>query len=219
MGRALAGVVVLVDEGHAGLRHRRGMYPNKRSFVKEKTSWDGAAVRLVALDEAVLVDAPPDAIAAAVAGDAVLQHGAAHPDRAVGDDLLADDVVLAAVLVGDARVDADLARAALDGARLDLELLEREQLLAVPQAADADVELLAEVDADRVEPEVGAELAGEVRPAVELRPVALAAPGVVAVADAVERRTRVPPSVTVPVTRPPCSMWPGNSSLGGVGYL
>ena len=124
----------------------------------------------------------------------------------VGDDLLADDVMRAPVLVGEVRLDARLARAALDRARLDLELLEGEQLAAVPQAADAHVELLAQVDADRVEPEVAAELAGQVGPAVELRPVALAAPGVVAVARVRRTASATPPSVTVPVTRPPCSM-------------
>src|SRR5262245_5616054 len=95
--------------------------------------------------------------------------------------------MLAAVLVGQVRGHADLARSTLHGALLDLELLEREQLGPVPQAADADVELVAEVDLDRVEPEVGAELAGEIRPAMELRPVALAAPRMIAMADAIER--------------------------------
>src|SRR5262249_53506830 len=40
----------------------------------------------------------------------------------------------------------------------------------------------AEIDAHRVEPEVGADLAAQVVPAVELGPVALAAPAVIAVA-------------------------------------
>src|SRR5262249_61378108 len=99
---------------------------------------------------------------------------------------LALDLVPAAVLVGEANVDARLPRAALDRARVDLDLLERQQLAAVPQAADTDVELVAQVDAHGVEPEVVADLARQVGPAVELGPIALAAPGVVAVPDAVE---------------------------------
>src|SRR5262245_56934102 len=106
---------------------------------------------IVALDEALLVDAPPDTITPAVSRDAVLQHGASHPGGAVGHDLLAHDVVLAPVLVRDPHVDADLSRTALDGAGLDLDGLERQQLLAIPHAADADVELIAQIDADRVE--------------------------------------------------------------------
>src|SRR5262249_51226290 len=135
---------------------------------------------------AVLVDAPAGAVPRAIAGDAVLQHRAPHPHRAVGDHLLAGDAMLPAMLVGQPGLDARLPRPALDRAGLDLDLLERQQLPAVPQAADADVELVAEIDPDGVEPEIRRELTREVGPAVELRPVALAAPRVVAVSEAVE---------------------------------
>src|SRR4030095_3779861 len=91
----------------------------------------------VVLDEAVLVDAPADALAHAVAGDAVLQHGPPHPGGAVGDDLLALDAVLAAVLVGQVRGHTDLPRAAFHGARLELALLEGEQVPARPPAGGA----------------------------------------------------------------------------------
>src|SRR5262249_38614794 len=121
-----------------------------------------------------------------VPDDGVLERRPSHPDGAIDQDLLARDPVLATVLVRQPGVHARLPGAPLDRARLDLELLEGVELPAVPQAADTDVELVSQVDAHRVEPEIGSELAREVGPAVELGPVPLAAPRVVAVPDAVE---------------------------------
>src|SRR3989442_721263 len=135
----------------------------------------------------MLEDPIPHALAAPVPRDAVLEPRAPVLDREVDQPLLADDMVLAPTLVRQARVDAQLAGAAVGRRDRELDTRERKELAAVPQAADADVRLGAEVDAHGVEPEVAAELPAQIAPAVELRPVTLAAPAVVAVGEAVDR--------------------------------
>src|SRR5262249_33836355 len=105
----------------------------------------------------VLVDAIPGALPVPVPDDGVLERRPSHPDGAIDQALLAHDAVLAAVLVRQPGVHARLAGAPLDRARLDLELLESVELPAVPQAADTDVELVSQVDAHGVEPEIGSE--------------------------------------------------------------
>src|SRR5579871_5801208 len=133
----------------------------------------------------MLVDAPADPVAAAPARKAVLQPRAPVAHRADHHRLLADDLVGPPALVGEACGDAALPGAGVGGRDVEVDAAEIEQLAAVPQAADAEVDLGAVVDAHRVEPQVVPELAREIRPAVEFRPVPLAAPTVVAVRERV----------------------------------
>src|SRR3989304_4867138 len=58
------------------------------------------------LDVAVLRDAVAEAVAAAVAGEAVLHPGAAEPGGGDGQHLLADDVVLAPAFVREGQINA-----------------------------------------------------------------------------------------------------------------
>src|SRR3989304_5561980 len=141
------------------------------------------------LDVAVLQDAVAEAGAAAVAGEAVLRPGAAEPGGGDGQHLLADDVVLAPAFVREVQINAQLSGAAVGGLDVHLDLLEAHDLLPVPEAAQVQLRgffASPHPHAHGVEPEVRAELAAEVVPAGELGPVALAAPAVVAVAEAVQ---------------------------------
>src|SRR5262249_28468505 len=142
----------------------------------------------IVFEIAVFEDAPADPLAVAIARETVFDPGASELHGTADENTLAEDFVLLAGFVGQARVCAERTPSAVGRPHVQRQVRQRAQLGSVPQAPDMDFgQIRTKRNAHRIEPEAPINLAAEIVPAIKLLPIALAAPAVVAMAETINR--------------------------------